>query len=250
MKRSNLILSGILVSLLTFFNSLLFAQDIQFAVDESNPPFMYKDSTSGQAAGLYPEMVKIIFNKIGTKVTVTPYQWKRLLSLSESGDVGVAGIYKNEKRLLIYDYSEPIFDEKIVIYTKKENKFNFSGVSDLKGKKIGVIRGWSYGDDFDKLKENGEVVVDETTADEFNFKKLEAGRLDCLLTIQQAGDALVQELGLSEKVVMLGTPVVVNPTYIVFAKSTKNQELIQKINAALDQVKQDGSYQAMMGKIF
>ncbi|OGR23846.1 MAG: hypothetical protein A2277_20235 [Desulfobacterales bacterium RIFOXYA12_FULL_46_15] len=249
MKKQLVIFAMFLCSWIIFANPL-YAIEIQFAVDEANPPFMYKNSTTGKAAGLYPELVQAIFKEFGAEAVVNPFPWKRVLTLGESGETGIAGIYKNEKRLLIFDYSKPIFDEKIVIYTHKDKRFAYNGIADLKGKSIGVIRGWSYGDDFDKGKEKGDFSIQENVSDELNFKKLEADRVDCVLAIQQSGDSVIEKLSLQDKVVMLEQPMIVNSTYIVFAKKSNQLELIKKFNDTLDRMNQDGSYQAKVKEIF
>jgi polar amino acid transport system substrate-binding protein len=249
MRKNLLLLILALGAILWTLSGSVTAAPVELAVDEANPPFMYKDDT-GKAAGLYPEMAKVIFEKIGSEVNVLPYPWKRVLQLSEAGEVGVIGIYKNDKRLEIYDYSEALFDDKIMVYTKADTTFAFAGTADLKGKKVGVINGWSYGSDFDQLKESGELTAEGTSADELNFKKLNAGRLDCLLAIEQSGDAIIKKLNLTDKITKVTPPLVVNSTYLVFAKSSNQQELLDKINQAISDMKGDGSYDQMIETIF
>lgn len=247
-KKVFLFISGILL-VIVFFTSSLSAQEVEIAVDEANPPFMYKDCNTGNAVGLYPELVRAVFREIGINAQILPMPWKRTLLMGKMGKMGIAGIYKNHDRLLIFDYSDAIFDEKICIYTNKNKLFNYNELSDLNGMRIGVINGWSYGDDFDKSKEDGSFFVEGNSSDELNFKKLELGRLDCLLAIQQSGDSIIEKLNLQNDIVKLKNPVVINPTYIVFAKKTNQQELIHKFNDVVNQMKQDGSYQLLIKRI-
>ncbi|WP_028578805.1 substrate-binding periplasmic protein [Desulfogranum japonicum] len=250
MKKATCKITGMFFAIMAVFVSYVQAETVRLAVDDANPPFMYMDSSTKKAAGLYPEMAKVLFREIGVDVDVSAYAWKRTLQLSEEGQFGVIGIYKNDKRMQIYDYSEPIFDEKIVVYAPAGQDFPFKDAMSLKGKKVGVLKGWSYGDVFDKLKGSGELTAEENSADELNFKKLLAGRLDCLLAIEEAGDSLVNKLGASGKVVKFDPPLVVNSTYIVFAKKSNQGELLKKINATVSQMKGDGSYNTMLQEIF
>jgi len=117
------------------------AEPVKIAVDSANPPFMYAEDN--KAVGLYPVLLNAVFAKMGMTTEIEAYPWKRTLSMGEKGAAAIGGIYKNEERLKIYDYSDPIFSEKLLIYVNKDASFPFSGVSDLKGKRIGVILGWS-----------------------------------------------------------------------------------------------------------
>ena len=61
----------------------------------------------------------------------------------------MVSIYKNNMRLNIFDYSDPLFEEHLAVYVKKGKGFSYTRLSDLRGKSIGLVRGWSYGEDFD-----------------------------------------------------------------------------------------------------
>ena len=69
----------------------------------------------------------------------------------------MGGIYVNGDRLKKYDYSEKLFDEVIVLYMPAAKAGGFKGIDSLKGMTIGVIRGWSYGDDFDNAVKSGAI---------------------------------------------------------------------------------------------
>jgi ABC-type amino acid transport substrate-binding protein len=108
---------------------------IVIAVDSGNAPFMYEKS--GQAAGLYPDLLQEAFKRMGIAASIKAYPWKRALVLGERGEAGIGGIYKTDARVKIYDYSAPLFSEKILIYVKKGSGFEFNTVNDLKGKTLG-----------------------------------------------------------------------------------------------------------------
>jgi polar amino acid transport system substrate-binding protein len=241
-----------LVSFFALFLCLpnLYSDSIEIAVDESNPPFMYKDKGSGDVLGLYPAIVEALFDKVGEDVSVVAYPWKRLLLLSEVGEVGVAGIYKNSKRQLIYDYSDPIYEERIVVFMRHDGVFPFQAVEDLKEKRIGVIRGWSYGDSFDSARKNNLFVTENSISDEYNFKKLALGRLDCVLAIDLSGELLLQKLELQNDIVASRIPLIVNPTYIAFSKESNKGNLIQMLNNAITELKAEGDYKDIISSSF
>lgn len=173
---------SILTTVLIWFSisSLCYAvEPVKISVDLANPPFMYVKN--GKAAGLYPFLVQEVFRKMEIPVTIQPLPWKRAIKEADAGQAGIAGIYKNPEREKKYDYSQALFQEKLVIFVRKENLFSYQKIDDLKGKKIGVIRGWSYGEKFDTAREKGMFVVEEAKGDAQNFKKLLRNRIDCVI---------------------------------------------------------------------
>ncbi|WP_020587440.1 substrate-binding periplasmic protein [Desulfobacter curvatus] len=220
------------------------AQDLEIAVDNANPPFMYNDA--GKAAGLYPAMLTAIFSKMNVPVKVSAYPWKRVLKMGKDGAAGIGGIYKNPDRLKIFDYSDSIFSERLVLFINKDKAFNYSGVKDLSGKKVGILLGWSYGADFDEAKAQKAFIAEEGKSDEANFKKLTQGWLDCVVAIELAGQKLIAQEKLQDKIVMSGTPVAINDTYLVFAKSLDKKSLLTQFNNALAGMKNDGSYDGII----
>jgi polar amino acid transport system substrate-binding protein len=217
---------------------------IIIAVDDGNPPFMYEKDN--QAVGLYPLLLREIFKQMGVPVTVKAYPWKRALEISARGEAGVGGIYKNEKRLLIYDYSAPLYSEKLLIYVKGDGRFEFTGVNDLKGKTVGVLAGWSYGDAFDQARAQGLFKVEEVSDDAANFEKLLAGRIDCVVAIELTGQLIITEKKYAGQIEALPAPMTINDTYLVFAKSAQQTALLEKFNAALESMKQDGAYETLI----
>lgn len=210
------------------------------AIDDSYPPYMYGERRNSK--GLYARQIKAVFNRMNVKVDVQALAWKRVLIFGEKGDFAIEGIYKNSNRLEVYDFSSPIFEETLVVYVGKGNRFPFKKISDLKGKKVGLNFGWSYGDDIDKARKNGLFAVQEVKSNLMNMMKLAHGRVDCILIDQLAASKIILHEKLSDKVEKLVYPASINKAYVAFAKSTNNVDLIKKFDQALFEMKNDGTY--------
>lgn len=217
--------------------------DTLIVLDNANPPFMYE--LDGKPRGLYPLMLQAIFKRTGEPVEIRAVPWKRALVLGESGAAAIGGIYQNAERLKHFDYSAPLFEEKLIVYVHRDKAFDFQGAADLSGKNVGVIRGWSYSEAFDEAVKDGRIHRQDNTSDESNFKKLASGRLDAVIAIEQSGQRLLLHPHL-ENLVPLATPLSINPTYLVFAKSAKRQALLTRFNASLRTMQEDGSLQALV----
>lgn len=216
------------------------AHTIEIAVDSGNPPFMYEKD--GKAEGIYPELIRAVFKKMGIPASVKPYPWKRALQMASKGKIGIGGIYKSAEREKIFDYSVPLFTEKLLVYVPRGRGFPFTGVHDLKGKVVGVLSGWSYGEDFDKARKDRLFKVEEVSSDDLNFRKLAMGRLDCCIAIELSGNIAMDATGTRAQVEVLDTPLSIKDTYLIFRKSTNRKALLDQFNAAVDAMRKDGSY--------
>lgn len=207
-------------------------------LDNSNPPFMF-DGGGKKENGLYPAVLAEAFKRMGVPLEMETVPWKRAISAIDAGEAGVGGIYKNEERLKKYDYSEKLFDEVIMVYAPKGKEFEFKDVSSLNGKTVGVLQGWSYGDDFDAAVKAGKITAETAENDALNFKKLAAGRLDAILAIRESGTANLGAPEIASAVVALPAPLSSSPSFLAFNKSAAKADVLAKFNTALDQMKKD-----------
>ena len=228
----------------------LHSTDIQLAIDEVQPPFSFINNETDQIDGILTQIVTNIFEEIAVDFQISPFPWKRVLMMGESGTMGIIGIYKNSERLLVYDYTEPIFEEKIFVYSLTSDSKNYGEISELNGRSIGIISAWSFGDEFDNAKRNGDFRVETNNSDELNFKKLSMGRIDCLLAVEHSGDDILNELNLGDQISKQPLPLISHSVYMVFNKKSNKLELISKINNYLIEIKKDGTYDLLINKIF
>jgi polar amino acid transport system substrate-binding protein len=216
------------------------------AVDSQNAPFMFV--RGGVAEGLYPQLVRAAFQQMDTAVKLEAIPWSRALRQLDQAECGVAGIYRNAERLQKYDFSAAIFIERVRLYARRERGLSFAGIADLAGLRVGVIRGWSYGDAFDQARRTGQVTVEEVPADAQNFGKLASGRLDAVLAVEQAGAALLAG-GAYPSVQVLPRPLAVNSTHLAFHKSTHSAALLKRFDAAMDHLRRDGTHDRLVVQV-
>ena len=212
--------------------------------DNGYPPYSFGNTE--KAEGLYPRLIKTIFARMGITVNLKALPWDKAVNEGKEGNAAVIGIYKNNERLKIFDYSEPIFEERLAVYTKRGKTFDFNQLSDLKGKRIGLNRGWSYGEAFDNARKKYHFNVNESQTNEQGFHKLVRGTIDCLIADQVAASQIIRHENLSDQVERLNKLAAVNKAYVVFVKSLKKQHVLEKFNQALEEMKKDGSYRKII----
>jgi polar amino acid transport system substrate-binding protein len=209
-------------------------------LDEANPPFMYADG--GKPAGLYNALISEAFKRAGIAAEIAAVPWRRALAELDAGRNAVGGIYMNANRLKKYDYSDKLSDEVIVLYVPAAKAGSFKGIDSLKGMTIGVIRGWSYGDDFDNAVKTGAIKTEAITDEAQSMAKLAMGRLDGVVAVKQSGDSIITRQSLEGKVAAVAPPLSVNAAFVAFNKTAGKLDVVQKFNAALAAMHQDGTY--------
>lgn len=213
-------------------------ETVQIEVDADNPPFMYQ--AGEQAAGVYPAVLAELFRRIGVAVRIEPRPWKRGLLDLDAGRAGVGGIYKTAERMQKYDYSEPLYLEQIAVYYNRKHPLQFQALADLRGKHIGVIRGWSYGDDFDLARKAGLFQATDASGDRQNLSKLALSRIDAAIAVVESGDAVIASDNL-QQIVRADTLLASNPAHLAFAKSARRGNLLRQVDRALAEMRQDGT---------
>lgn len=217
------------------------AADTVVNFDQANPPFMY--AKEGKPAGIYPALVAAAFKRMNAPLTAHSLPWSRALSEIDEGTAGVGGIYKNVEREKKYDYSQQLFVERLVVYFNKAKPVSFAKVDDLRGLRVGVIRGWTYSDPFEAGRKSGLFTAIDVGADEQNFAKLAEGRLDAVIAVAESGTPL---LAANPALAAAPTPLAESPTYLAFAKSANQGELLKKFNAAVQELKSSGEFDKLV----
>lgn len=229
------------------FCAPVLAESVMF--DAHDPPFMY--DVDGQAMGVYPAILAEAFKRMGIPLEMQAVPWKRALSAIDHGQSGVGGIYKSDERLKKYDYSDKLLDEVIQVYVLRGMESEFTSVSSLTGKTIGVLSGWSYGEDFDAAARSGKIIVEAVAGDTQNFFKLMRGHVDAVLAVSEVGDMIMAgSPDIAKAIVALPIPLSNFPTFLAFNKSANKTEVLAKFNSAIAQMKADGSMNKLVEAIF
>ena len=233
---------NILRSILSLLLACTMAQaaPLKIGIDEADQPYMY--AKDGKPAGYYPALANAIFGKLNVEILLEPKPWKKALQDADSGAAGVLGIYKNAEREAKYDYSEPFFIEKLVVYFPKGKAKPYAGIGDLAKLKVGTRQGWAYGDDYDAAARAGNLTNEAAASDEQNFGKLQAGQLDVVIATQEAGTPLAAKFG----AVAAATPFSQGITYLIFPKSANQKELLKRFDGMVKAMKASGEFQKIV----
>lgn len=240
----------LLCSGLCLLCSSLAAATVQIGVDAGNPPFMYAKDDHGEAAqGLYPDLIRAVFARMRQPVTLHALPWKRVLLAAEQGGQGIGGLYMNGERLRWLAFSDPLYEEQIVVYTLHPmtgKPRQIRRLADLYGLRVGVLDHWFYSDEFSAATRSGLIQAQPVSSDRLNLRKLLAGRVDAVLAIRQSGDLILRELPTHNTIDCSPQALFSNQAYLAFPRQDAPEALLQQFNTTLRAMQADGSYARLL----
>ena len=203
------------------------------------PPYEYYEGD--KIVGIDAEIGALIAEKLGMEFEIKDMDFNGILGAVQNGiaDIGMAGMTVNEERLQNVNFSTSYAKGVQVVIVKEGS--DIKSLDDLAGKKIGVqeaTTGDAYAsDDF------GEENVKRYTHGAAAVAALQSGIVDAVIIDNEPAKAFVQA---NEGLTILETAYADEDYAIAVAK--ENTELLDKINNALEELKADGSIDAIVNK--
>lgn len=199
------------------------------------PPYEFKEN--GKPGGMLVIIVETVFSRAGIPLELQFLPFKRAYFQAKNGDIdGLFNFYKTRGRLNFFDYSRPVIENPLMFFVRKDSTIQFNNIEDLKGLRIGVINGYTYGTDFDQsplfIREGANEHI-------FNIKKLLLGRIDAYPCDRLVGIHVAAELALSSEIKILPKPLTVMDGHIGFTKG-KHADVIDKINVVITEMHKNG----------
>lgn len=185
---------------------------------------------------------------------VRRYPWNRLLQNLNSGEGLAFGLSKNTARLQTLHFSDPVYVNYVWLVTRSDAVFPFSGMQDLKGKSLGINRGASFGDEFDRKKNILFTAEEDAYGLQSRLRKLLNNRMDAIIYQNRNADPEQVELMLNRRV-MEDMPEIRMPPGVVFRvlrkplmtdnihfaiRAQNDDGIIKKINAVIARGKKSG----------
>jgi polar amino acid transport system substrate-binding protein len=239
-------LAALLFAAATLGSGTARAQDpVAIAIDENYPPYMFAED--GKPAGLYTDLISGAFERMDMPLTIEAMAWTAALQRIDGAEIGLGGLYKNDARLEKYDYSDAILEEKLMVFVRSGDEFAFDSLDDLRGRVVGVISGWSYGQAIDEARASGLLTTEEATSDGENLMKLLAGEIDAAIVDALAARTIIAGHDeLKGTVIALPKPVATNMAYLAFNKDAHRQSLLEDFDATLSGMRADGSFETIL----
>ncbi|RFU64036.1 transporter substrate-binding domain-containing protein [Bacillus sp. V59.32b] len=213
-------------------------------IDTTYPPFEFEES--GEYKGIDIDLINEIAKNEGFKIELNPMDFGGIIQAMQAGelDVAIAGMSITDDRKKVVDFSDPYFDAGLTLVVKKGTT-DIKTLDDLKGKTVAVKKG-TTGAAFatEKAKEKGYKVVQFNDSPAM-FQEVSNGNADVLLE-----DYPVIAYAIAQK--DLGLEIVGDrlngDKYGIAVLKGENEELLDKINNGLKELRDSGKYDEILNK--
>lgn len=227
----------ILLASLSIAASAWAADVVIFGSDYSIPKAYVQN---GENKGVLIDILKYIAERLPNhQFTIQLAPWSRAYKSAVEGAGGIIGISKTTQREALFDYSDPVYTDSVVMVVLAGKAFDFKSIADLNGKTIGIGRRGSYGDDFDGATKAGLFRLEEDNGPANRLRKLLAGRMDVGLFnggaagFQQVLEGDPELYAQQKKFEVLPVPLKIDPNYLAFSKGLHQQNLLNEVNKIL-----------------
>ncbi|WP_294768237.1 ABC transporter substrate-binding protein [uncultured Rhodoferax sp.] len=214
------------------------AADIAVFSGDGSPPKMYVQE--GKNRGILIDILHYAEQQLQEdRLRLALYPWARAYLQASAGDGGIVGLSWTRRRDDLFDYSAPFFFDEVVIVVRRGHEFPFKTLSDLRGKRVGVVRGASYGEAFERAQNTKLFVADADNGARQRLQKLVAGRIDCALF--NVGKAGFEEtlrihkefMPYKDALVVLPVPLRSDPNFLAFPKNMQMRPWLDRFNQVI-----------------
>lgn len=201
-------------------------------------PYEYYEGD--QIVGIDAEMAAAVAEKLGMELQIEDMEFDSIIPAINSGkaDIGVAGMTVTEDRLVNVNFSDPYTTATQVIIVQEGSEI--AGNDDLAGKTIGVQLG-TTGDIFAEDVEGATIERYNKGMDA--AQALANGIIDAVIIDNEPAKQFVSK---AEGLKILDEEFVTEEYAIAIAKD--NEELLEKVNTALEELTADGTIQSIIDK--
>lgn len=221
------------------------AAELIVAHDTNFKPFEFRDD-SGNYTGFDIELWQELAKRANLQYKFQPMDFNGIIPALQTKniDAAIAGITISEERKAVVDFTKPYYNTGLMIAVRTEDAATVKTIEDLTGKVVATKTATSSAEylrtTFTKAKEVKLFPNNDNLLFELMAKGVDAVFFD---------EQILKDLSKASN----GAVTVVGPLYqgqsygIAFPQGS---ELVEKINAALDSMVEDGSYKALYVKWF
>lgn len=149
------------------------------------PPY---SSASLPAGGSFVELTRSAFATQGYNPDIDFMPWARIRAKLHSGRYqGALPLWPREVREEKLRASRPLFYSQLGLFVRRNTPLVFSSLDDLRGLRVGVVRGYGYPAHIT----NSGIHIEEAVDDLSNLRKLAAKRFDLVLLERRVGEYLI-----------------------------------------------------------
>lgn len=214
-------------------------ETLVMATNAEFPPYEFHEGDA--IVGIDAEIAQAIADKLGMELKIEDVAFDSIIPgvQAKKYDMGMAGMTVTDERLESVNFSTSYAKGVQVVIVKEDS--DIKTVDDVAGKKIGVQT--STTGDIYACEDFGEENVTKYDNGAVAVQALVSGKVDCVIIDNEPAKSYVAA---NEGLKILETAYVEEDYAICFNKD--NEELTNKVNAALEELIADGTVQKIVDK--
>lgn len=213
--------------------------------DNNYEPFEYFNSEN-KITGIDVEILKAVAEDQDIKYTLDPIEFNAAMAAveTEQADGIIAGVGITEERKEKMDFSDAYFDSTVCAAVRKNN--TAASLDSLRGGIAVALQGTQSASWAESIKNEYGLKLKYYTESDKMFDALESGKADVCFE-----DYPVMAFRISKdrkfKIIAEKADEYANP-YAFAVKKGENSELLEKFNAGLKNIKENGKYDEIITK--
>lgn len=238
-KLLKLLFMGTMV--LSLSVTALAKEKIYVGTNAEFPPFEYLED--GKITGFDMDLVQEIGKLVDADIKIVDMAFDGLLPALQMKkvDMVIAGMTANEERMKTVSFTQPYYTASQVIIVKEGNT-SIKSFDDLKEKKVGVMLGFT-GDMV--VSEIDGVKIERFNAAYAGIMALKADKIEAVvLDSEPAKNYVAQNKGL-----VLAEADAEEEEYAIAVRKN-DKVLLEKLEKALSEIKENGTYEKLIQKYF
>ena len=234
----------LLILALQLFSTWTIAADSNVRIASIDYPPYFGSTLPNQGPLL--EVIVEAFALVDRKVVVEELPWSRALKWTKNGRYdGLCCAWHRDDRTADFLFSSPLPETILSFMKRRDSDIAFDGFESLSNYQVGVVRGYSYPDDFVA----SGLSTQNANSDLQNLRKLLAKRVDLILIDQaQARHLLNTRLPTKRGELDFIEPNIQEEAqYLIFPRKLESSKaLSEHYETGLKQLKSSGEYEEIL----
>lgn len=213
------------------------------------PPFISVD-LKGNPQGYDVDVLKAVGDALGYEIQWEFAEFSGVFGMLDAKKIDTVSnlIAMTDERKAKYDFSTPYAYSGATLVVHEDNN-TINNITDLKGKKVGVLLGNNLHHFLEKWnEENGNKIIITPYQDvSGTYNEVALGRLDAFIDVKITAASRIRDEGLPLK--LYGDEYLVNFDYgFPFVKSENNQEFLKAFSAEIQKLQDNGQLKQFSDK--
>lgn len=217
---------------------------LRVGVSPDAPPLIFKKND--EISGLEAEMAVALAAHLKKSMVLVEIPWEEQIPalLEDRTDIIMSGMSVTPARQYEIAFSKPYFKSGLMILVKDLHKYAFiknreTAFAQSITWRIGVVKG-TTGESFVRQKNTGAKAIRALPDQEEALKALVAGRIDVFI---HDAPIVVMMAAQHQSEGVKPLPIMLNEEYLAWGLRKEDADLLEAVNAYIDQSKQKGTLQ-------